>query len=481
MAQDPLSIASPILGESSFDPVQFSEQRRSEYLIEETKKRENIAKQLEGISKPTKWEDNKFKKIVSEGEELYKQGIYDTAEGYDLTDFRNSKNRDKSFEYRAKMERYKEKVQDYQNISNYVDVAEKTLVKELAENNSTIDIEKTKQNINAVRNANTLEEAKQVLSEKGYNLLESKFVPKDISGYVASNIGKFITPKEGQSINIDKESGLITTTSWEQVTAGQAKKALQSLYVGNEDFKKSVKYYRNQDVLDDKNQSDLEWLYENYGNTQLKNQIEKETKHLTGTSEEKDFNVIDEGVTTELYTKSEPGKGRYAAEGSQAIGFKEKKLTVNTGSYSISKETGQPFEESKTVDFTPINTANYYVLNKNKKVNGVNYKVGTIITEADIKKGTRFQPGDYIKKRMVEGKATYVDIKSGVKTSGTGTLLIPYNEINSKMESNFKGLKETIDKLDTQKPTYSREYLISKGYSERQINEAVNSGKINIQ
>lgn len=453
--QDPLSISATILPKTSYDPLTRSDKMLETLLKTQQDKVTAQSKLYEDIKAPTQFEDSKFRQILNERSQLFDYGTQKTMEGYDLKDYSNPKNIDKALEFRDKMDNFQGKVDKYNNLKNLYDISVKSL---MADEGKDLDVDATKENLKKLKEAKTLEEADKFLDSIGNSLLVVKKKYLDVGTYIGTNLDKFITPKAGKTETPDVEKGISTTIDYEKIEAPQAKAGLKSLYKGSEDFKDSVENAMKKDATyfgGFTEDEQLDWLYQNYGNRKLKETINKTIQTLPGYAKKKseDITVYPGGISTDLWTEQGVGEGRFAAEGEMAVGFKEKSITINTGSESVDKKKGIRSKSSATISFRPISSAVYKYLKKDingTRSNGTKARgpMGSILSNGMIKNnllGVKLKEGDYGKRRYVEGYYTDDD-------GDTGTLLVPYDDIKQKMCENYDGLEETITELENKKP-----------------------------
>jgi len=450
--RDPLSVSATILPQTSYDPLERSNKLLADFL--KTQKESYTSQQeiFEKLKVPEAWEDQKFANLLNQRQDLFDYGTNSIMQGYDLKDISNPKNRDKIREFQMKKALYEGNVNKYAGQKELMTKAIQLLG---SDEGKDIDREKTQANILALRDAKTVEEGDKFLQSIGYNIVVPKFKPIDIGTYIANNIDKLIEPEKGTKETVDKEAGLSITQKWERVSPQKVKAGFKALYIGNDQLKETIEFQRKKDPLDNQvfnDEENLDWLYRNYGNTKVKQDYSETSVPLPGYSKGtyEDLTVYPQGISTEINTGTEAG--RYKSTGTNAIGFTPKKIPVNLTSNGFYKSSGKPtLDLPEAVEFTPINSAEYYVLTKNVG----NFKKGIIITETDVKRGTRFKKGDYVKKRMVEGifktfgevpvkEYTFGGKKYTEEEKKSGTILIPYEDIKVELEKNYKGLNEAI-------------------------------------
>ena len=349
--------------------------------------------------------------------------------------------------------------------------------------------------------AKTIKEADEFINSINGNLLVPKQKQVNLVKEIGSNLKNFLKEGGYKQDVLDKETGIVTTVDTSKsITPEAVKKGLRTLYMSNPDMKSTVDQQRSQyDTTDldlpKTDEGNIEWLYRNYGEPFVDKKDSRSISKLSGfSSGEKEFKevqVLSGNLTTDLSTKTDL---KFSAEGEKPIGFKEKQITVNTGSEAVTKTGGIRSKPSETIKFTPINSAEYYYT----KVSRDKSKVK--VTQADIDRGDykQDQLGKVVVKRVPAGTIINKDMLGHYKPNEVGKrrnslliivpagtnlepLLIPYDAIKDKMEANYPELKKAMGQLKDNIPSYSRDYLIQEGYSDRQIDEAVKLGKIKLQ
>jgi hypothetical protein len=178
--------------------------------------------------------------------------------------------------------------------------------------------------------------------------------------------------------------------------------------------------------------------------------IEKRLPERKEKEEEQSPFVKTEPIVDVIGTKSP-----FKVEAENTIGLKQaRSIDITPGIGAIDRATNRELSTRDALDFTPQTIGDYYVLKK--KVG--DFPKGSIITKQDIKKGTRFKPGDYEKKTMVKGTYKTKGKMDGVDEYGvpkseikTGTTYVPYENIKPVMESNIKGLDKEMESRGSEK------------------------------
>ena len=426
MTQDPLSIPTTVLPESTFDPVQFAKERRQEVLTEQKDRRERYNKAWESVGTPAGMNRNVQQELIARRNQILEEGANKSAEGIDITDISHPKYGRDAMEFRSSLDQLNMDISKTEAIDKLLGEARNMIAKD---DKGVIDVNATNSNIAKIRSAKNLDEIDQFLSSKGDSIIELKPKQFDMDQYIVD----YMKDKGIKGMNVSSETpkgNFLITEQYNEIPPEE----LQSAFMGmlqNPDFRNKVKEMRASDATDLRGGSDLEYLMERKGNrlarqqTGLKREWIKPDK--SDKPEEKKYSFSNEPVETLI--------GKYKAVGRNVVTFKQQKpMKVTAGESIVDIESGSNKPISEAITFTPINTAEYYVLNTNKS----GAKAGTILTDTDISRGTRFKPEDYEAKRFVEG--TYpIKKKVGDKTvDATKTVLVPYENIKNELDAEFK-------------------------------------------
>lgn len=514
--RDPLSIA-PVQLQDTYDPVKL---QRQLLLDKELKERERLSSFATDLPKINKWEDPKFMELLQKRNALDKLGIAFYQKGYDLKRGMSKEELEARSQFNTASQNFSSEIQDYNNLNKVYDEANKSLIQDYAKGEKGIfNYEESLKRLNQFKNAPDIKSAKEIFNKFGAaGFLVTKPQKIDLLTEASKTIKEYAPEIETKVPSLDKETGIVTTKEEKGRTEESVRKALRtSLTEGIGIWDDIVRRRTTTDPYFDPDEfsklsreeqikSNENWYFENFGKQFVTKQRKEDIRRISGIGEKdkKDFNVIPGTITTDLKTVAEIGKGRLQVQGENAIGFPDKKITVNTGSEAVSITSGVRHPNSELVEFTPITSAEYTYLKKDyfrknhvvtqedidsglfpqwneqkkeemigKKVH-LKYPAGSIVTQKMIE-NKKFKPEDIGKRRYVEGVGR--TIKAETAKEKEYKLLIPYKDVKYKMESSFKGLSDFINKEVSSKVyvlegygEFTHDELKQSGWTDEQIN-----------
>ena len=430
MAQDSLSVAAVELPGSSFDPVQWSKQRRSEFLQDQADRRTRYNELMGELKSTPTINPVIHSQLIKERNDLYNEGATKMSEGIDITDVTNPKYGIDAAGYRTRMGELNSKITKgllYEDLANK---AEKYIADDVAKHGESgiFDIAETRKNIDYIKNAKSIEEIDRFLASKGDNLLVTRFQPADVGKLVSGELDDIGTNTVSDTKIV---GGKEVSTSYTEKDPEQVKKKMYGLWQRNpNNLQETIKRERDEDPTKIPGESLTDYFYRMHGTPLLRQKMSTSTKPYKADKvnepEKKEYQQSAEPVETLMGNMKVKGRNVYTFNQSKPLNvtFTENAVNLSTGGKLVDANTKKPVKGA--VSFTPINTAEYYVLTTAK----AGFPKGTIITDTDIERGTRFKPGDYEAKRFVEG--TYPVAK------GNKTVLVPYEDIKNELDAKFK-------------------------------------------
>lgn len=424
---DPLSVAATILPESSFDPVQFAKERRQDILKQASEKRERYNEAWGSVASPTDINRNVFADLIKKRNELIESGATQLAEGVDITDITNPKFGMEAMKFKQSLEALNMEAAKTINLDKYLGEVRNIISKD---DKGVVNRKATEANIRKIQSARNMQEIDDFLSSKGDNIIETNRIPMNVNKFVSDNL-KAYGLETLETSEEKRVGGEVVTKKFNELDSGKLKNAMSAMYNSNPELQEQIKYERENDPTDLTGGSDVDYFMERYGNPRLRQQTfegRKPYEPKESKQEEKKYTVSTSPVETMV--------GGYKAVGRNVVAYDQSEtINITPGEGIISLKTGGVDSRGTAVKFTPINSADYYILNKSKS----GFKKGTVLTDNDIKRGTRFTSDDYEVKRMVEG--TYpiqTKDKDGKVTTITKTGLVPYGNIQNEMDVAYK-------------------------------------------
>jgi hypothetical protein len=434
---DPLSVAATVLPQSTFDPVEFSNRYRSDFFKKQEESGKRFADLASQFEVPGEWNPGIRTSLLEERNKIIDEGASQMAQGYDVTDITNPKSSQKARDYQARWQKLLADSNKSKAIENVLMTAKKTLLDDRLKkgDEGVFDADASAKRMAEVAGAKNLKEASDILGKYGDNVLVPRQETVNIGEYVNKQLPNYITPLDVETTK--KIGGNMVTDKTKEIPVEVMKSIMSKMYNGDPKLQRSILSQMQKDPLTIPNETPLNYLFRNYGSDKLKQQYYHGTKPIEPKETkpvEKDYSVQQNPVKTTISIKGND----YTVTGTNVIAFNQKKtFNVSPGPQSLFLSTGKPAGIKGSVDFTPTNTAEYYITTKKTKGKGtkggkpinVDWPAGTILPDGDYSKNP-----NVVKKRFVEG--TY---ESGTGTTKSiNTLLVPYDNISNELDANYK-------------------------------------------
>jgi len=455
MAKDPLSVAAVQLPGSSFDPVQFAKEEYAEGAIKRAEgEKERQAAYDVDLETPERWDDLKFEPLLDMRYKLDQFGTLLMMKGYDMKDLSKPENRRAAAAWNSAYKQYEGDVDFYNSARKAIQEADKLVKSELLQENPRIDIEKTNERKRKLIEAKSIDEMKKLINEYGsQGIIVPKEKQTDILGELASTFKDWIEPKEGSTIQ--EKDGRIYTQKIKQVTPDQVKSTIRNKLKFDKEFAKSVEQQRKKDDIvrgDDMSiDASVEYLYNQMGKDKAFTNVFRNVKAAPGggggatTFNKNGFSNVP------VTTKTTIGKNNYVYDltGVKGIELKESDMQISIPVNAIDASNGKPAGiPNKNVEFMPRHVTKYPIATKTIKKPYGEDEFGLGLFREVIAKEGDIIPDDqlglagnnYVYKRFVEGMANY---KKG-ETEISDKIFIPYEEVASDLEPEYKGLRRQI-------------------------------------
>jgi hypothetical protein len=234
---DPAFQATPYLGDSSHDPLEFARRNnltKYKYAAsQEEERKKDFDKGLKDLTMEIKgWEDNQgFEEINKDLESIRDKYVELSSQGHNLTSPQTMVERRLYKGISTAMDRIKYKNDVWQEQKEQVRKAQDRILTELStkqEEDRDLDVEATKANIeDLMATPGVLER-----NEKMANLVVNKARPVDISKYFMESIPKMVpgTDKLVKDWSMDPTTGKFIKTTWEGVDKKRAKSGILKIY-----------------------------------------------------------------------------------------------------------------------------------------------------------------------------------------------------------------------------------------------------------
>lgn len=470
MPQDPLSVAAPYLGDSSFDPVEAARGLQSDVRAAEMARRKAMregAKSFE-FSSPARWESAAYENLLKEGNALQQVGPRLMMEsGGDLKsspDPMAQKYRDAMSVYTGKLDLYKEQKSQY-------DDAMKKYVSDKEKGFENLDPEQTYQNILKFKSAPTVEEKQKILDQTGGLLVprQRRFnIPEMISEYKDD----FLKTDKGKTAIPTKDQEFIRKQEWEKVNPESARKFLKFMYNNVPGVKDAVATEKKYDVTADEGTDDLQWMYDKYVDPLVREEVKTDLVNRPGGAgggRGSDQYTYQEGIKSQLpidmskrlteeeikerkLTDEEVLKGVREINIENAVPLKNKRVQVSVGKDAIDQRTGKNVEFDENIHFYPRWVGTVYKTTVPTEIDGVKYYVGDYIpTDVALERlGKRFRYAGrqtHVEPvKVVEG--VYNTIADTGEKTEKGTLWVPYENIKTDLDREYDNLSGFIEGND---------------------------------
>jgi len=476
---DPLSIPTTILPQSTFDPVQWSKERRQELLNEQSEKRARYNEAWNSVSMPSDLNRNVQAELIARRNSLVESGASSMAEGIDVTDITHPKYGIDAMKFREQLNQLNLDASKTLALDKYLREVRTQIAKD---DKNVINRDATIKNIQIIQNAKSLKDIDDFLASKGDNIIEVNRQTLDVNRYIADNLKNYgIKAMEKDITTI--ENGKEVTRGFNELDPKELKNAMSGMYYADPKLREEIKFRRENDPTDLRGGTDVEYFMERYGNPRLRQQVSERVKPYESKSvkepDKPKYQPTSEPVKTNIFF-GKGGNKTYQATGTNVLTFDQSKsMNIQTGLGAIDIDTGEKIVPKQFIDFTPINTAEYYVTTvPTKRGKGFDpWPAGTILKD-DPKS---IDNKNVVKKRFVQGVFTEGSGQKEVKK----TILIPYENIKNELDVAYEVGKDIKDsptetKLQVGSKTYSKQDLKNMGYSEEKINNAIKDGKIKV-
>lgn len=425
---DPLSIPTTILPGSTFDPVQWSKERRQEILTEQKDRRTRYNEAWGSVGMPSDLNKNVQQQLIAKTNELMDFGASQLAEGIDITDISHSKYGMEASKFKDQLNQLALEATKTVALDKYLGEVRNMMAKD---DKKVINKQATIDNMNKLRGFRNIQEIDDFLASKGDNIIEVNPPQFDVDKYIfdyLKDTGVKGMPSEYET----KEGNFLVKREYNEISPEELKNSFTGM-LNDAKFKEKIKTIRANDAVDFGG-SDLEYLMERKGNRLLRQQTGLKSDYIepkmSKESDKKKYQVSNEPVKSTIFYGANADK-TYSAVGKNPITFDQSKIvTIPAGLGVIDIRTGKTVVTPDNVEITPINTAEYYVSTvPTKSPKGTVWPAGTILPEGDYSKFP-----NVIKKRFVQ--AAYSE-GSGEKKQNK-TVFIPYENIKNELDAVYK-------------------------------------------